>query len=307
MATVWAWRTGTGSGSKNDPEKTGWSHQVEFSDRQDLLQKLNTLRPSIKGQITKLGIFAHGDTAGVAEIGPTLTAKTAASLATDLQQLDGFLASYARVIFFSCIAGSGEPGTAFLNLLSGRFFHHRHIIGFDVFGLYAVVGDNAPGAVNAANQDKFSMAAGPRGKDPRLTEYSWYAKWSLDGRIIRKSVNDQGALTHSSRMVSGIKAVETMIAANLPTATIEYVAIQNDALRSRIAGLSNPLVAGKVKVMPAAELTKLAGTPHHQGVVGVWDKPLTLQKCADPRCPGHASAADFCERFVNQFPNGPLR
>src|SRR3954463_12553531 len=57
----------------------------------------------------------------------------------------------------------------------------------------------------------------------------------------------------------------------------------------------------------AAELTKLAGTPHHQGVVGVWDKMLTLQKCADPRCPGHASSADFCEIFANQFPDGPLR
>ncbi|HET6150151.1 MAG TPA: DUF4347 domain-containing protein [Polyangia bacterium] len=291
----------------NAPEKTGWSHQVEFSDLQDLLQKLNALRPSIKGQITKLGIVAHGDEGGVVEIGPKLTVNTAAGSAIDLQQLDSFLVSYARVIFFSCIAGDGERGTTFLNLLSGRFFLHRHIIGFDVFALYATVGANAPGAMDAADKNKFAMPAGPRGRDPRLTEYSWYAKWSLDGRVIKKSANDQGALTHTSHTVSGIKAVETMIKANLPTATIVSVAIQNDALRSRIAGLSNPLVAGKVKIMSAAELTKLAGTPHHQGVVGVWDKPLTLQKCADPRCPGHASAADFCEAFVNQFPNGPLR
>jgi len=112
-------------------------------------------------------------------------------------------------------------------------------------------------------------------------------------------------LTHTSQTVSGIKAVEAMIAAHLTS--VVSVGIQNNALRSRIAGLSNSLVAGKVRVMSAAELTKLAGTPHHQGVVGVWDKPLTLQKCADPHCPGHASAADFCEAFVNQFPNGPLR
>jgi hypothetical protein len=40
---------------------------------------------------------------------------------------------------FSCIAGDGERGTSFLNLLSGRLFLHRHVIGFDVFGLYAPV------------------------------------------------------------------------------------------------------------------------------------------------------------------------
>lgn len=96
-----------------------------------------------------------------------------------------------------------------------------------------------------------------------------------------------------------------MIAAHLTS--VVSVAIQSNALRSRISGLSKSLVAGKVKVMSAAELTKLAGTPHHQGVVGVWDKMLTLQKCADPHCPGHASASDFCDVFVNQFPNGPLR
>ncbi len=305
MATVWAWRTDTGDWSKNNPDQTGWSHQVKFSDLKDLLQKLNALQPSIKGQITKLGIVAHGDAAGVVEIGPKLTVDTAASIAADLQQLDGFLASYARLIFFSCIAGSDERGTSFLNLLSGRFFLHRHVIGFDVFGLYNALSLSSPGEVGASNQNKKSTPAGPKGKDPFLTEYSWYAKWSLDGRIIKKSVKDQGALTYSSQVVSGIKAVEAMIAAHLTS--VVSVAIQNDALRSRISGLSKSLVAGKVKVMSAAELTKLAGTPHHQGVVGVWDKMLTLQKCADPHCPGHASSADFCEAFVNQFPNGPLR
>lgn len=267
--------------------------------------EVNALRPSIKGQITKLGIVAHGDDGGLVKIGPDLTADTAASMAADLQQLDGFLASYARVIFVSCIAGAGQRGSAFLNLLSGRFFPHQHIIGFDVFGLFAPELANAPGAVNAADLKKKPTAAGPKGKDPRLTEYSWYSKWSLDGRIIKKSLKDQGVWTYSSQVVSGIKAVEAMIAAHLTS--IVSVGIQNEALRSRISGLSKSLVAGKVKVMSAAELTKLAGTPHHQGVVGVWDKELTLNKCADPRCPGHASAADFCEAFVNQFPNGPLR
>ena len=312
MATVWAWRAGTGDlskntgdWSKNNPDQTGWSHQVKFSDLKDLLQKLNALQPSIKGQITKLGIVAHGDEAGVVEIGPKLTVDTAASIAADLQQLDGFLASYARLIFVSCIAGEGKRGNSFLNLLSGRFFLHRHVIGFDVFGLYNALGLSSPGEVGAADLFKNPIAAGPKGKGPFLTEYSWYAKWSLDGRVIKKSANDEGVLTHTSQTVSGIKAVEAMVAAHLTS--VVSVAIQSNALRNQISGLSKSVVAGKVKVMSAAELTKLAGTPHHQGVVGVWDKMLTLQKCADPHCPGHASSADFCEVFVNQFPNGPLR
>jgi hypothetical protein len=37
MATVWAWRTDTGDWSKNNPDQTGWSHQLQFSDLKDLL------------------------------------------------------------------------------------------------------------------------------------------------------------------------------------------------------------------------------------------------------------------------------
>lgn len=306
MATVWAWRRGAGIWSGNDPVQTGWSHQIEFSDLKDLLVKLNGIRPSIKGSVTKLGIAAHGDAPGVVEIGPVLSAGTAGSSGDDLRQLNDFLAAYARLIFFSCIAGASEKGTAFLNLLSGHFFPHRHVIGFEVFGLFGR-GVSAPGAVNAADSNGFATAAGPIGKNPRLSEYSWYAKWSLDGRIIRRSANDQGALVHSERFVVGVKAVEAMLANGRSIDSINYIAIEGEALRSRVAGLMNPRVLRKVKVVPTSELTKLAGTSHHQGIVGVWDKEVVLRKCADPNCPGHAQTTDFCEAFANQFPNGPLK
>ena len=105
----------------------------------------------------------------------------------------------------------------------------------------------------------------------------------------------------------GAKAVEAMLANGRSIDVINYVAIESEALRSRVAGLMNPRVARKVRVVSTGELTKLAGTSHHQGIVAVWDNQVLLRKCADPNCPGHAQATDFCEAFANRFPNGPLK
>ena len=93
--------------------------------------------------------------------------------------------------------------------------------------------------------------------------------------------------------------VEALIAAN--RTSIEYVGIESEAMRGRVSGLMNPFVRSKVKVMPRAELTKLAGTDRHQGIVGAADKPIFLRKCADPNCPGHAQASDFCEASRASF------
>ena len=306
MATIWAWRYDAGNWAENDPEKTGWSHQIAFNGLSDLVQKLDALGPAVKGQVTKLGIAAHGNEPAMVQIDPVLTTTTAMSLEKDLRRLNDFLAPYARLIFFSCIAGAGDRGSAFLNLLSSQFFPHRYVIGFEVFGLFGR-GVNAPGAVNASDANRFSIPAGPGANTSRLTEYSWWAKWSLDGTIIRKSANDQGAIKHVERQAVGIKAVEEMIEKNRSSDTIVYVALENGRLRLRVFGLGNPMVARKVKIVSGAELTRLAGTSHHEGVVGAWDDLVSPRRCANPSCPGHAQATDFCVSFAGQFPNGPLR
>jgi len=236
MATIWAWRHDAGEWTANDPERTGWSHQMAFHGLPDLIQRMTALKPAVAGQVTKLGIVAHGNQSGTVQIDPVLTSATAMSMEKDLRRLNEFLAPYARLIFFSCVAGNGDEGTRFLNLLSSQFFPHRYVIGFEVWGLFSRL-TPAPGMIDASMLDRSSMPAGPGPNSSRLTEYSWYAKWSLDGTIIRKAMNQQGALDHVQRVVVGIKGVEQMIEKRRSSDSIVYVALENERLRHRVDGL----------------------------------------------------------------------
>src|SRR6185295_5265706 len=101
MATIWAWRHDAGNWAANNPERTGWSHQIVFSGLADLIERMETIKPSVKGQVTKLGIAAHGNEPAVVQIDPVLTTATAMSLGKGLRLLNEFLAPYARLIFFS--------------------------------------------------------------------------------------------------------------------------------------------------------------------------------------------------------------
>jgi len=131
MATVWAFREDAFEW-KDNAAQTGWSHVFKFHGLSDLVIQLR--RASLMGQVTKLGIVAHGDTNGFAKLDRGLTFESAPTFKAEFLQLHGFLIAYARVIFFSCIAGGGAPGTKLLNFLSGHCLPHRHVIGFEVFG-----------------------------------------------------------------------------------------------------------------------------------------------------------------------------
>lgn len=75
MATVWAYRIDTFDW-KNDATKTGWSHAFKFTGLSDLITQLRNARPSISGQITKLGIVAHGNQAGLVQLDRDLTVES---------------------------------------------------------------------------------------------------------------------------------------------------------------------------------------------------------------------------------------
>ena len=133
MATVWAAREDAFTW-KNDPTKTGWSHAFAFSSLSGLADQMIRVVPALTGAVTKLAIVAHGDERGHVQLDRLLTPESATSFRQDFMQLDAFLGPYARLIFFSCIAGKDEPGSALLNIISGKFLPRRHIIGFEVFG-----------------------------------------------------------------------------------------------------------------------------------------------------------------------------
>jgi hypothetical protein len=308
MATVWAAREDAFTW-KNDPTKTGWSHAFAFSSLSGLADQMIRVVPALTGAVTKLAIVAHGDERGHVQLDRLLTPESATSFRQDFMQLDAFLGPYARLIFFSCIAGKDAPGSALLNTISGKFLPRRHVIGFEVFGGVGPGGARMlAGNINAVDrpgQAGGALAAGPGSSSTILTEYSWYSKWSFDGQIIRLPRNQQGAPTYQERKVYGIKAVSEAIRKHL--AFIKYVYFESDAVHAKVPAADLSLVRGKVANKTRAELTVLAGTSKHEGAVAAWADMLLRYQCADPQCPGHQNPWDLCPNFVGRFPNGPLQ
>ena len=160
-------------------------------------------------------------------------------------------------------------------------------------------------AVDRPGQAGSELAAGPGSNSTILSEYSWYAKWSLDGRIIRLPRNQQGKPGYVDRIVYGITAADDAIRKH--SAFVKYVYLESDAVRAKVPAADMIVVRGKVATKTHAELTAMAGTNKHEGVVAAWSEMTLRYRCADPRCPGHQNPWEFCEAFARQFPNGPLQ
>ena len=162
-------------------------------------------KPPITGMVTKLGIVAHGDRPGVVQLDSLLTTEIVPTVSYQLVRLRLFLAKEARLIFFSCIAGSGPAGTALLNELSRRLLGCI-VIGFEVSGRMGSTGiPNKPGKITAdLSMPGFKpdpVKANPSGSQI-LDEYSWFSKWSKNGVVIRIGLLEQGAPGRNNRCAS---------------------------------------------------------------------------------------------------------
>jgi hypothetical protein len=307
MATVWAAREDAFKWG-NEPKKTGWSHSFKFESLSDLVQQMRNV-PSLAGKVTKLAIVAHGDKQGEVKLDRTLNPDTATTFRHDFAQLDAFLGPYARLIFYSCIAGADQQGSKLLNIISGQFLSRRHIIGFEVFGGVGPGGTpRLAGQISAVDRPPpfgAEIPAGPGSSSTILSEYSWYAKWSFGGKIIRLPRLQQGAPGYVERRVYGTAAANEAIQRHV--AFIKYVYVENDGVRKRVPAAELTVVRGKVAHKTRAELSALAGTTKHEGVVAAWNEMVLTYRCADPQCPGHQNPWEFCQAFVAQIPNGPLQ
>lgn len=177
------------------------------------------------------------------------------------------------MIFFSCIAGADEPGSRLLNALSGQLLPHRHVIGFEVFGnigkgaVPRLAGDVAV-EEHAPTSPQLATPAGPGSRSAIITEYSWYAKWSLDGIIIRKPINDQSRLMHVERRAVGVAMAREAIRHHLPHVTAIY--FENSHARAKVPEAEYMAVRAKVRSQSHRDLTAIAGSSKHEGVIVTW-------------------------------------
>jgi len=148
---------------------------------------------------------AHGDESGVVKLDSILSAQTISRFDFQLSRLRSFLTADSRLIFFSCIAGSGEAGSALLNALSTRL-RGCTVIGFEVSGRVGSAGIlSKPGQVTADTSTPGLLpnpvVANTSGTKT-LDEYSWFSKWSKDGRVIRIGMLEQGRPGRNNRCAS---------------------------------------------------------------------------------------------------------
>ena len=188
MATVWAHHHSPNIGLWVDRAySSGWSATIRFDTLDELVTHMG--ERGLVGTVTALGIVAHGDRPGVVVLDRELTATSIPLFASGFDALDRSLTKQAKLAFFSCIAGKDAPGSSLLMALSLRL-PGRTIIGFEVYGWVAVE-PNAPGQI-LEDVDGWPGANAPV---PRpaviMTPWGRFAKWALDGRIIRYPVLEQ--------------------------------------------------------------------------------------------------------------------
>ena len=339
MVNVWAYRReNLGTSFKVAGE---WNQVVEFGTLPDLLEKFKTTKlPS--GQVGKLGIIAHGNTPGVVQLKPTdLSKKTAHQYAGDFAALCHYLSNNARVIFYSCIAGQSAAGSFLLNELSKKHFPNRHVIGFERYGVASETIDEPAGTVRCSTggMSGFIKPCEPtatmkpvtdrrRNDEQILNEYSIYAKWSYQGRIIKLPYDERIEHTYSIPDVRcGPEAVKQAVNDTATRANIDYIAIStkspSNALINLFTWLQEPkqnFTWSKLRDSPAQRLLEFSDEDaklvrdHHgrlrpnEHIVAVFKKKLTTKyKCASPFCRRHANFNDPpCDNSVALIPNGPF-
>ena len=349
MVNVWAYRT----------EKLGttfkvageWNQVVEFDTLADLLDKFKKANLS-SGQVGKLGIVAHGDAPGIVQLKPKeLSTKTAHQYAGDFAGLCNYLSKNARVIFYSCIAGASTGGSFLLNELSKKHFPYRHVIGFERHGAPGVNAGEPAGTIRCStggmppyliNSCEPTATMKPvtdrRRKDEQiLNEYSIYAKWSYDGKIIKLPYDERIVHINSIPEVRcGPGAVEQAVNDPETHKKINYIAIRTErppALPETLVNLYGRLISRgftfsktrewvpskdpdlltKRFVEFSPEDAKLVRAHHgilrpHEEIVAVFKtEPATKYKCSSRSCPGlHLNFTDTCDNSVALIPNGPF-
>jgi hypothetical protein len=180
---IWAHRADTG---KWGPEgANGWDRPFEANTLKELVDGLK--KRKLEGQVEKLAIVAHGNAPGEVQLLPQLNPENLSGVKDQLSQLSTFLKPNGKLLFESCIAGDGQPGTKLLTEVS-KLLPNVYVIGFEIPGARSPF-PSEPGQLFEKTE---GMGTGKISKNPvPLDEYSKFSKWALNGEIIRYDLGDQ--------------------------------------------------------------------------------------------------------------------
>jgi hypothetical protein len=167
-----------------------WAHVIHFNALGDLA-KLLTDKKLKDGQIDRLAIIAHGDASGVVQLDRVLSPTTIGSFSSEISAVGGFVGQHGKLIFISCLAGSGPAGSQLLTMIS-RTLSNRHIIGFTINGaMMAGAWPSAPGQVYEGENFISGMPATAMKGMKLLNEYSVFSKWARNGFITKIPYQEQ--------------------------------------------------------------------------------------------------------------------
>jgi hypothetical protein len=182
---VWAFRVG----NFVESSASGWAYAIRFNSLKDLIAGMSERK--LNGRVESLAIVAHGDASGVVQLDSNLTPTTINNFTADLAALADFLDPHAKLIFISCLAGSGKEGDQLLTGIS-RILSNVHVIGFTIQGAMAQEGlPSAAGQVLEGQNFMRGMPAEKMRGLPALTEYSAFSKWARNGYISRIPIQEQ--------------------------------------------------------------------------------------------------------------------
>ncbi|NQT81741.1 hypothetical protein HQ563_01870 [bacterium] len=196
-----------------DMKGVQYDGSIRIADLQDLVSKLeNEVKPHksfcdnwffdcspiAAGQISKLGILAHGDVAGVVHIDgkhkPPMKTNNLAQYKAAWQRIAKFTGKEAMIIFHSCISAVGSDGSSLLTGIS-NILPGRTIVGFTTIGyIWWSDGKRTGETCVEVFRMKDTDVKGNLGDSffrKRYREYlvqvpsSPHAKWARDGKIIR--------------------------------------------------------------------------------------------------------------------------
>ena len=240
---VWAYRIGKALPNPAD----GWPHVVKIRNFKDLISHLERAR--LVGNVSKLAIVAHGDSAGLVQMDRNVSPDNVELFADDFGKLATFLTKNGKLMFMACQAGLANEGTHLLKKISSYLNPDQVVVGFSINGFW--VGESSPGLAGNIFEAPKSMRGMPLKEykgSKRMTEDSVFAKWAQDGRIIRLPLQEEISTLRGSWQVVTAKRSSKNVN-RLRQATLKYSSVYPYAedIIELVAKNNNTIWAGTYK------------------------------------------------------------